>query len=58
MATSKNPVTGDFIQTKLGDQHAYSNGWDRIFGKGSLAEITQPQDASLTDKDNDYKEVE
>ena len=52
MATSKHAVTGDPIQTKLGDQHAYSNGWDRIFGKGSLADVMEQQehpDATETD---------
>lgn len=35
MATSKNSVTGDFIQTKFGDQNAYAAGWDMIFGEKS-----------------------
>jgi hypothetical protein len=54
MATSKNPITGDLIQTKLGDQHSYSNGWDRIFGKGSLADVIEQQehqDATTTKTD-------
>lgn len=30
---AKNDVTGDSIKTKTGNQKAYADGWDRIFGK-------------------------
>ena len=30
--TSKNDITGDLIKTKESNS-AYSEGWDRIFGK-------------------------
>lgn len=30
---AKNDVTGDTIRTKSGNQKAYADGWDRIFGK-------------------------
>jgi hypothetical protein len=29
---AKNDVTGDSIRTKTGNQKAYADGWDRIFG--------------------------
>jgi hypothetical protein len=31
--TAVNPITGDLIKTKTGNQSAYESGWDRIFGK-------------------------
>ena len=30
---AKNDVTGDTIRTKSGNQKAYADGWERIFGK-------------------------
>lgn len=30
--TAKNDITGDLIKSK-GNNSAYSDGWDRIFGK-------------------------
>lgn len=30
--TSKNDITGDTIQTKVGEQNKYADGWERIFG--------------------------
>lgn len=32
MAT-RNDITGDLIQTKLGNNEAYEANWDKIFGK-------------------------
>jgi len=29
---SKNDITGDTIQTKVGEQNMYADGWERIFG--------------------------
>ena len=28
-----NPVTGDSLKTKIGNQDAYAKGWEAIFGK-------------------------
>lgn len=33
---SKNDITGDEIRTKVGNNEAYSSGWDRIFNKNKL----------------------
>lgn len=30
---SNNDITGDSLTSKIGNQEAYSDGWDRIFGK-------------------------
>lgn len=30
---AKNDITGDKIKSKTGNQKAYADGWDRIFGK-------------------------
>jgi len=36
--TATNDVTGDLIKSKSGNQEAYSDGWDRIFGKKNKLE--------------------
>jgi hypothetical protein len=33
---AKNDVTGDSIRTKTGNQKAYADGWNRIFGKKTI----------------------
>lgn len=30
---AKNDITGDSIKTKTGNEKAYAEGWERIFGK-------------------------
>jgi len=36
MATANNDHTGDPMKSKLGDQAAYSTGYDIIFGNKSI----------------------
>lgn len=63
--TAKNDITGDLIKSK-GNNSAYSDGWDRIFGKKkqkeALAEIVKiNQELGLYDdgeKKNAYKKTE
>jgi hypothetical protein len=33
MITQRNPVTGDLLKTKTGNEEAYASGWDLIFSK-------------------------
>lgn len=33
MKTERNPVTGDLLKTKTGNEDAYKSGWDLIWGK-------------------------
>lgn len=62
--TAKNDITGDLIKSK-GNNSAYSDGWDRIFGKKkqkeALAEIVKiNQELGLYDdgEKNAYKKTE
>ena len=54
MAT-RNDVTGDLIKTKAnGNDDAYADGWDRIFGKkNKVADVeatsNKPMDSALCD---------
>lgn len=52
---ARNDVTGDLIQTKLGNTEAYADNWDRIFGKKKTtvaeAEPTADQPAESTQLD-------
>lgn len=41
--TATNDVTGDLIKSKSGNQEAYSDGWDRIFGKKNKDESRQEE---------------
>lgn len=48
MATSVNCVTGDLMKSKVGNQSAYSDNWDRIFGSKKKGQDVQSNESAGT----------
>lgn len=40
--SSNNPITGDSLVSKVGNQDKYSDGWDRIFSKKESKSYSKP----------------
>ena len=56
--TSVNPVTGDKLQSKVGDMQAYSDGYDRIFRKDHIKNLRTVEEHPPIEIHTIYKPIE